>query len=65
MKKEHTPIPVPSSKFQKISCKECEAVQVIYSHATMRITCNSCGNPLTEPTGSKTKVFGQVMGSVE
>lgn len=65
MKKDHIPIPSPSSRFQKISCKECEEMQVVYSHATTPVTCNSCGNVLTESTGSKTIIFGQVLGSAE
>lgn len=65
MKKDHIPIPEPSSRFQKISCKECDALQVVYSHATTPVTCNSCGNTLTKSTGSKTIFFGQVQGSAE
>ncbi|MCE2508901.1 MAG: 30S ribosomal protein S27e [Nitrosopumilaceae archaeon] len=65
MKKDHIPIPVPSSRFQKVTCKECEEMQVVYSHATTPVTCNSCGNLLTESTGSKTIIFGQVVGSAE
>ena len=65
MKKDHALMPTPSSRFQKIACKECEAIQVVYSHASLKVTCNSCGNPLTQPTGSKAIVFGQVVGSVE
>lgn len=65
MKKDHIPIPAPSSRFQKVVCKECEEMQVVYSHATTPVTCNSCGNLLTESTGSKTIIFGQVVGSAE
>jgi small subunit ribosomal protein S27e len=65
MKKDHIPIPVPSSRFQKVTCKECEETQVVYSHATTPVTCNSCGNLLTESTGSKTIFSGQVVGSAE
>ncbi len=65
MKKDHIPIPEPSSRFQKISCKECEEVQVVYSHATTAVTCSMCGNVLTESTGSKTKMFGRLVGSAE
>lgn len=65
MKKDHQLIPVPSSKFQKVSCQECQEIQVVYSHATMQVTCHSCGNTLTKSTGSKTIVFGQIVGSAE
>lgn len=65
MKKDHIPIPSPSSRFQKISCQECEETQVVYSHATTPVTCNSCGNVLTESTGSKTVIHGRILGSAE
>ena len=50
MKKAHIPIPEPSSKFQKIKCSECEEEQIVYSHTTTVIKCNSCGNPIAQPT---------------
>lgn len=65
MKKDHIPIPEPSSRFQKVSCRECQEIQVVYSHATVPVTCNSCGNTLTKSTGSKTRLFGEVVGGAE
>ena len=65
MKKDHVLIPAPSSKFQKIKCSECEEEQVIYSHTTTVIKCNSCGNPIAQPTGSKAKLFGKISETIE
>lgn len=65
MKKDHIPIPEPSSKFQKVSCHECQTVRIIYSHATTPVTCNSCGNIMTKSTGSKTIIFGEILGGTE
>ena len=65
MKKDHVLIPEPNSKFQKIKCSECEEEQVIYSHTTTVIKCNSCGNPIAQPTGSKAKLFGKISETVE
>lgn len=65
MKKEHIEIPEPSSKFQKIDCGECGETQIVYSHASTPVTCNSCGNIITEPTGSIAKISGKVSGSAE
>ena len=53
MKKDHIEIPEPSSKFLKVNCDECGEPQVVYSHASTTVACNSCGNTITEPTGSK------------
>jgi len=65
MKKDHIPIPIPSSKFLKIDCKECGEQQIVFSHVSTDVTCNSCGNAIAKPMGSKAKFFGKLSGSVE
>ncbi|MDH3278181.1 MAG: 30S ribosomal protein S27e [Nitrosopumilus sp.] len=65
MKKDHIEIPKPASKFQKVDCGECGEQQVVYSHASTTIACNSCGNTLAEPTGSKATINGKISGSAE
>jgi len=65
MKKTHIPIPKPNSKFNKVNCNECGEQQVIYSHVTTAITCNSCGNTIAKPTGSLAKISGKISGSAE
>ena len=65
MKKDHIEIPKPLSTFQKVNCNECGELQIIYSHASTQIACNSCGNVISEPTGSKALVNGKILGSAE
>jgi len=65
VKKSHILLPTPSSKFLKINCKECEEENIVYSHASTPVTCKSCGNVISKPTGSRAKIFGKVSGSVE
>jgi small subunit ribosomal protein S27e len=65
LKKEHILIPEPSSKFLKVKCKECNEENIVYSHASTKIACNSCGNTISEPTGSKAKINGKISGSAE
>ena len=65
MKKNHILIPVPSSKFQKVVCAACEETLVVYSHASSLVTCNFCGNTITEPTGSKANMHGKIAGTAE
>jgi len=65
MKRTHIPIPKPNSKFNKIICNECGEQQVVYSHVTTAITCNSCGNVLAKSTGSLAKINGRISGSAE
>ena len=65
MKKNHISIPEPKSKFLKVACNECGEIQVIYSHASTSITCNSCGNDVVKATGSIAKIYGKVSGNAE
>ncbi len=65
MKKDHIEIPVPSSKFLKVKCGECGEPQLDYSHTSTIVACNSCGNTIAEPTGSKAKINGEILGSAE
>ncbi len=65
MKKEHVLIPEPNSKFLKINCKECEKENILYSHASTSVTCKSCGNVISESTGSKARIIGKISGTVE
>jgi small subunit ribosomal protein S27e len=60
MKRERTLIPEPNSKFLKVNCKECEEENIVYSHASTPITCKSCGNTITKPTGSKAQIIGKI-----
>jgi small subunit ribosomal protein S27e len=62
MKKDHILIPEPSSKFNKVKCQECDEEQIVYSHSTTQVTCNSCGNILSKSTGSKAKINGKISG---
>ena len=63
MKKSHILVPNPNSKFQKIKCMECDEEQIVYSHSTTEVKCNSCGNTISEPTGSKAKNNAKISGT--
>ena len=65
MKKNHISIPKPASTFLKVACGECGEVQVVYSHASTLITCNSCGNEIATPTGAVAKLNGKISGNAE
>ena len=64
MKKEHILKPEPKSKFQKVQCGECNEEQIVYSHASTVVTCNSCGNEIAKPSGSVSSIHGKVSGTV-
>ena len=65
MKKEHIISPEPNSKFLKVSCKECTEENIVYSYASTIVTCKSCGNVISTPTGAKARITGKISGSVE
>ncbi len=65
MKKDHILIPEPKSKFLKINCKECGELQIVFSHASTSVSCNSCGNIIAKPTGAIAKIFGKHSGNAE
>ena len=58
------PVPAPSSRFNRVKCDECGETQVIYSHATTLVTCNSCGNEVAKPTGSAATLKGKKLDAV-
>ncbi len=60
MKKDHIDIPEPSSKFSQVKCRECNEIQIVYSHASTIVMCNSCGNILSKPTGSKARLHADL-----
>lgn len=60
MKRGRILIPEPNSKFLKVSCKECEEENIVYSHASTLIMCKSCGNIIAKPTGSKAQIIGKI-----
>lgn len=65
MRKSHVPIPEPNSRFQNVKCGACSEKQVVYSHASTQVFCNSCGNILSEPTGALAKINGEVLDGSE
>jgi len=65
MKKSHILIPTPNSRFIEIICKECESKNIIFSHSTSLVNCNSCGNIITKPTGSIAQINGKIVKIVD
>ena len=58
-------IPRPTSKFLRLKCQDCGNEQIVFSHATNIVHCNVCGATLTEPSGGKATIKGEVMGELE
>jgi small subunit ribosomal protein S27e len=54
-------IPRPTSRFLRVRCLSCESEQIIFSHSSTKITCQTCGETLAEPTGGKAKISGSII----
>jgi small subunit ribosomal protein S27e len=54
-------IPRPSSRFLRVRCISCESEQIIFSHSSTKILCQTCGELLAEPTGGKAKINASVI----
>lgn len=61
MFKEKKLIAEPESRFLLVKCKECDHEQVVFGWATRTIVCDVCGKKLTEPTGGKARILGEVV----
>ncbi|MBU0957859.1 MAG: 30S ribosomal protein S27e [Nanoarchaeota archaeon] len=49
------------SKFIKVRCPKCKKEQIIFGKATSKVTCNECGEELTEPQAGKAKIKARVV----
>jgi len=58
-------LPRPESKFIRVKCPDCGNEQVIFDHATNIVKCNVCGAVLSEPTGGRADIKGEVVASLE
>ncbi|MFX1562217.1 MAG: 30S ribosomal protein S27e [Promethearchaeota archaeon] len=61
MFKQKNQIPEPKSRFLLVKCKECEHEQVVFGNATRAVVCEACGKALTEPTGGKARILGEIL----
>ncbi|HDJ21660.1 MAG TPA: 30S ribosomal protein S27e [Candidatus Bathyarchaeota archaeon] len=54
-------IPRPTSRFLRVRCHSCESEQVVFSHSSTRVQCNTCGETLVEPRGGKAKINASII----
>lgn len=63
--KEKKLISEPRSHFLVVKCLECDHEQTIFGWATRTVVCDVCGKKLTEPTGGKARILGEVVSVLE
>jgi len=54
-------IPRPTSRFLRVRCISCESEQIVFSHSSTHVECQTCGEKLAEPTGGKAKINGAII----
>ena len=47
-------------RFLRIKCK-CGAEQTVFDRTSTKISCNSCNEPIAEPTGGEAVFFGKII----
>ncbi|NPA76283.1 MAG: 30S ribosomal protein S27e [Candidatus Diapherotrites archaeon] len=57
-------IPMPRSKFLVVKCPKCGNEQVVFNKAAIVVRCNTCGEIIARPTGSKAEILGKVVESL-
>ena len=55
----------PRSRFLKVRCMDCNAEQVVFNKASMKVNCSICGELLLEPTGGKSRIYGEIIAVLE
>lgn len=53
-------IPEPKTSFIMIECFNCSNNQIVFTHSTLVVKCNSCKEDLTKPTGGKAIIKGSL-----
>jgi small subunit ribosomal protein S27e len=54
-------IPRPTSRFFRVRCLTCESEQIIFSHASREVKCQTCEEILAQPTGGKARILGAII----
>ena len=48
------------TKFVRVKCSKCKAVQVLFGKASTKVRCNECGGVLSVPSGGNAKIRARV-----
>lgn len=51
--------------FLRVSCKDCGNKQIVFSRASTRVVCTTCGTLLAEPAGGRAKIHGDIIEQLQ
>jgi small subunit ribosomal protein S27e len=58
-------LPGPKSRFLQVRCPDCGNEQIVFDHASTKVTCLVCGATIVRPQGGKAEIRGEVVKAVE
>ena len=53
------------TKFILVRCNECSSEQMVYSHASTVVRCQTCSKTIAVPRGGKAEIKGVIIGKSE
>lgn len=65
MKRENILVPKPRSNFLTVQCEKCSATTTVFSHTTADVKCSGCGELIARRGGSKAKILGKVVATLD
>lgn len=57
--------PKTRAPFLRVSCKDCDNTQIVYSRASTKVACSGCDGILAEPTGGRAKITGEIVETLQ
>lgn len=58
-------IPKSRAPFYRVSCKDCGNKQIVFSRASTKVVCTTCGTVLAEPSGGRAKIVGDILETLQ
>jgi small subunit ribosomal protein S27e len=65
LRRNNIMIPKPRSNFISVQCTKCEEKKVIFTHTTTEIYCKNCGQLIAKTAGSRAKILGKVLNTLD
>ncbi len=53
------------AKFLRVKCKDCPNEQIVFERGSTVVTCQVFGAVISEPSGGKSLIRGEILGAVE
>ena len=51
----------PESSFLQVRCSKCSNEQIVFDRSSITINCNVCDEVISEPSGGKASIKGEIL----